>query len=114
MKKLIGYLILNMISLLVVSKVISGIYIDSISTLLVLAIVIGILNATLKPILNLLSLPVTFMTLGLFILIINGLVLSLAFLLVDGAAIYSFGTAVVASVVLSVVNWFLNAIFGDD
>ncbi|MCF0114948.1 MAG: phage holin family protein [Erysipelotrichaceae bacterium] len=113
MKKLISFLVINMLSLYVVSHVINGVYISDFGTLMALAVVLGILNATLKPVFKLLSFPITFVTLGLFTLVINGLVLSLAFTFVSGAAIYDFPTAMLASIVLSIVNGFFNSIFGD-
>jgi putative membrane protein len=92
---------------------IPGVYIDGFVTALVLAVVIGIINITLKPILFFLTLPITILTLGLFALIINALVILLASAIVPGFRIESFFTAIVFSIVLSLVNLILNRLVHD-
>ncbi|MCL1862203.1 MAG: phage holin family protein [Defluviitaleaceae bacterium] len=74
---------------------------------IVAAIVLGLTNATLKPILQFIALPITFLTLGFFYLVVNGLLLMLVSVLVPGFHVSGFGTAFFASIVLSI----LNAIF---
>ncbi|NCB33785.1 MAG: phage holin family protein [Erysipelotrichia bacterium] len=68
------------------------------------ALALAVLTVTIKPVLKLISLPVTILTFGLFSIIINALVLQMAFALNSGSYIASFGTAVWASIILAIVN----------
>lgn len=78
------------------------------STALLVAIVLAFLNTIVKPILTVLSLPITFFTLGLFLLVINALIILFADKLVDGFKVDGFWTALWFSLVLSLVSSFLN------
>ncbi len=82
----------------------SGVHIDSFFTALIVALVLGIVNAVIKPILLFLTLPITIITLGLFTLVINALMILLADSVVDGFKVDSFLWALVFSLVLSVIN----------
>lgn len=85
-----------------------GVHVDSFFTALVIAIVLGVINAFLKPILLLLTLPINILSLGLFTLIINAGLIMLATLIVPGFRVDSFWYAFLFGIVLSVLNWFLN------
>jgi putative membrane protein len=76
------------------------------------AFILGIANATLRPVLILLTLPVTILSMGLFLLIINGLMLGLAAWIVPGFYVHGIGGALVGCVLISVVNWILLATAG--
>ncbi|MCI5773960.1 MAG: phage holin family protein [Erysipelotrichaceae bacterium] len=97
-------LVVNFLALLLVDQLFSFIMIDSYVTMLVMALVLTILNATVKPILKFLCFPVTFLTFGLFSLIINAGVLQLTFMFVDGAYAASFGGLIIAGIVVSLAN----------
>ncbi len=114
MKRIILTLAVNAISLWVINYLFSGVHIESGEALLVLTIALSLLNITIKPLLKIFTFPVTILTFGLFALIINGLVLQLAFSFVSGASIDSFTTTVLAAIVLSIVNSFLNQLLGKD
>ena len=86
-------------------------YIGSLGTLIILSIVIGVLNHTIKPVMKFFSLPITILTFGLFSLVINAVVLKIAFFLVPGAALYGFFNAIIASILLSFFNWILYGLF---
>ena len=90
MKKLLAFIITNSISLFLVSSLLSGIYIKDVKTIVLLSLILGLLNATVKPILKFLSLPINILSLGLFTLIVNGFVFNLAFSLIPGAGISNF------------------------
>lgn len=77
-------------------------------TAFVVAVVLAIINNTIKPIISIFALPITVLTLGLFSLVINGAMIALAALIVPGFSIPSFMMAIVFSVVLSLVNWVLH------
>lgn len=95
--------------------VIKGMRYDSFASLLATALLLGILNAFVRPILLLLSAPLILFTLGFFILVINGLLLRLASTLVPGFHIDSFGSAFWAAILIGIVSWILSAFFrGSD
>lgn len=94
--------------------VLSGVHIDSFTTALVFAIILGLLNLIVKPILKLLGLPLTIITLGLFSLVINALVVYLADYLVDGMKIDGFGWAFIFSIALSLITSLVSGIFSGD
>jgi putative membrane protein len=103
--------ILNAFALFFVMKLIPGIQIDHFSDLLVATLVIGLLNAFLRPLVILLTLPVTVMTLGLFTLVINGVMFYLAAYLVSGFHVTSFGAAFLAALLFSIFSFVLNMLF---
>jgi len=102
---------LNAFALFFVMKLVPGIQIDRFSDLLVATLVIGLLNAFLRPLIILLTLPVTILTLGLFTLVINGVMFSLAAWLVSGFHISSFGAAFLAALLFSLFSFILNMLF---
>lgn len=107
---MIAKLIINTIAFYVVSRLIPGVRIADWETLLVVAVVWGVVAMFLRPILIILTLPVNVMTLGLFTLVINGLLLMLTSRLVPGFEIDGFLTALIAGVLLAVLNMFLGAL----
>ena len=113
MKKLSVSLIINGVSLYLISKLFEGITIQ-LSALVAMTLIFCILNVIVKPILELFALPFTIMTLGLFSLVVNGIVLNLAFAFVNGAHCDSLITCIGASIVLSILNTGLQAIFGEQ
>lgn len=103
---------LNSFALFIVMKLLPGIQIDRFQDLLLATLVIGLLNAFLRPIIILLTLPVTLLTLGLFTLVINGLMFYLAAHLVSGFHVTGFGAAFVAALLFSLFSFVLNMLFG--
>ncbi len=97
-------LLINTLSIFAVSYVLSGIEIDSITTALILAVVMAVLNVTLKPLLIVLTIPLTVITFGLFLLVVNVLVLYAADALIDGFRIAGFWWALAFSLLVSLVN----------
>ncbi len=87
--------------------ILPGIHVDGPIAALVTAVVLGIINAVLKPILHLLALPLTILTLGLFSLVINALLVLLADQIVPGFSVDGFWWALIFGVVLSVISSFL-------
>ena len=103
------------IAVMVASSIIHGIRYDSVASLIGAALLLGILNAFLRPILLILSAPLILLTLGLFILIVNGLMLLLVPSLVIGFHVDTFGSAFWGAIVISIVSWILSAFFrGSD
>ena len=101
---LLRNLLITTISIFAVSYVLSGIQIDSIWTAVILAVVLAVLNVTLKPFLILITIPITIITLGLFLLVINVLVLYVAEALIGGFHIAGFWWALAFSFLVSFVN----------
>ena len=113
MKGLLIRWVINALALILISQVIKGIVVDSIFAAFVAAAVLGVINAILRPILLLVSLPITILTLGLFALVINGLMLHLAGTLVKGFHVYGFWSPVFVALFLSVISWIANAFIND-
>ncbi len=91
------------------ATIVPGIHYDNWQSILIAALVLGVLNAFVKPVLRILSLPVIFLTLGFFLLVINALVLLLTAWLVRGFHVSGFWPAVGGSVVISIVSFFLGS-----
>lgn len=103
-------LLINGFAVFVTAYLLPGVTVDSFFTALVVAIVLGIVNMFLKPILFILTLPVTVVTLGLFAFILNGILILLISSFVPGFAVKNLFWAIIFSLVLSLVNSFLHAL----
>lgn len=102
-------LIINMVAVLIISYLFPKmIRVDGFLAALVAAFLLGIVNAIIKPILVFLTFPITVLTLGLFLLVINGLMLWLVSALVKGFYVNGFWGAVFGSVLISIVSWILS------
>ena len=113
MKGLLIRWVINALALILISQVIKGIEVDNILAAFVAAAVLGVINAILRPILLLVTLPITILTLGLFALVINGFMLYLAGNLVKGFHVYGFWSAVFGALFLSLISWIANAFIND-
>jgi putative membrane protein len=113
MKNLLVRWIVNSTALLVVVHLVSGVEFDNWPTVFVAALVLGLLNAFLRPVLLILTFPVTVLTLGLFTLVINAFLFYLAAHLVRGFHVAGFWQAFVASLVFSIVSVLLNLFVGS-
>lgn len=96
------------LTLLVVGLILPGVHIDSVLTAVIAAFVIALLNNFLRPILLVLSLPFTIVTMGLFILVINAVIIWLASKVVPSFQIDGFGTAFVAALLITALNYLLE------
>ncbi len=104
-------LLLNAAAMLLVAYLVPGFAVDGFYAALIAALILGIVNAILKPILVILTLPINIMTLGLFTLVINAGLLWFVSTIVKGFTIENFWpAAVVGSLALWVISWFTNAI----
>ena len=102
------------LALVVVVNIISGIRVDSWQTMAIAALVLGLLNAFLRPILLLFTLPINILTLGLFTLVINSMLFSLASWLVKGFFVQGFWNAFFGALLFSITSGLLNMIFNPD
>ena len=108
MKILVRWLLLAA-ALLLVAHVYSGVTVTSFASAMIAALVLGLLNALLRPLLVLLTLPVTLLTLGLFLFVINALMFYFAAELLSGLAVRSFGAALIGSLIYSVCGMVIDA-----
>ncbi|MBP6550605.1 MAG: phage holin family protein [Flavobacterium sp.] len=112
--KLLFRIILTSILVLLIAHFMKGVHVAGFVTALLVAIVLGLLNVFIKPIFVLLTLPFTIFTLGLFLLVINALIILLCTNIVGGFSVDSFWTALLFSVFLSLSQSVLFAIVGKD
>jgi putative membrane protein len=110
MLKLVAAWIVNALTLLALPYVIPSIQVAGFGTALLVAVVLGLINTLLRPLLILLTLPATLLTLGLFIFVINALLFQLAGYLVDGFNVGGFWPALLGSLAYSLISWLLSAI----
>jgi putative membrane protein len=102
------------VALAVTAWLLPGVAVSSLSALLVAALVLGLLNAVVKPVLVLLTLPLTILTLGIFYLILNGVMFALASVLVPGFHVAGFGAAFFGAIVMGLCSMLLTAVLRDD
>jgi putative membrane protein len=102
-------LIVNAAALLAVAYLVPGVHVSGIGAALIAALVLGIVNAILKPILIILSLPLEILTLGLFTLVINAALFYLVAKIGIGLSVDSFGAAFLGALVLSIVSFILSS-----
>ena len=107
---LIVHWLISTVSLIIVAYLIPGIEIRGLGAAFIAAIVIGLVNATIGFILKILTLPLTVVTLGLFWLVINALMLQLAAALVPGFYVSGFWSAFFGAIILSLVNMVLRSL----
>lgn len=105
---IIGHLVVNVVALLFVEYLIPGFQLASLQTAIVAAIVIGIINTFIRPVIQLLAFPFTLVTLGIAAFVINVMLLMLSATIVPGFEIDGFLTAAIASILLALTNAFLN------
>ena len=107
-------LIITALGLWAAAAIIPGVRIDGWPTLFVAALLLGIVNAVIRPIILILTLPLTILTLGLFILVVNGLSLSLVAWVLPGFHIAGLGAAILGSLVVGLTSWFASAFVGGS
>ncbi|PWB79787.1 MAG: hypothetical protein C3F08_05905 [Candidatus Methylomirabilota bacterium] len=111
-----GFLIrmfLNALALIIVSAVIPGIEVRGVLPALAAAFFLGVVNAVVRPVILVLTLPLTIMTLGLFIPLLNAALLKLVSLMIVGFEVHGFWSAVFGAILLSLISGFLNLLIND-
>jgi len=111
---LILSILINAAALWVAAQLLSGISVASTSTLLLAALVFGVVNTFIKPLVSLLSLPITILTLGLFHFVINAGLLALTAWLTPGFTVSGFWPALFGAIIVSLVATFLDGIMKSD
>ena len=100
-------LLVTALSLLILSRLNLGLEIRDTGTALVAALVLGLLNATLRPVLGFLTFPITLLTFGLFAIVLNALILYITAALIEGFRLRGFLNAIVISILLGILNWLI-------
>jgi putative membrane protein len=114
MKSFLLHLVLTAIALLVVANVVGGVQVGGFGTALIGALMLGLVNAFVRPVMILLTLPLTIVTLGLFLFVVNALMFWLVAALVPGFQISGFGAALLGSLLLTVLNILIDRLAPKD
>jgi putative membrane protein len=113
--KIILKVLLTAVAVVILSKLLSGVTVDdSYVTPIIVAAVLGLLNIFVKPLLVLFTLPATILTLGLFLFVINACIILLADKLIDGFSVSSFWTALLFSILLTILQSIFYSVLGED
>jgi putative membrane protein len=102
-------IVLSSFSVFLAGWILNGVYIQNYATSLLVALVLAILNFIIKPILVFLTIPITILTMGLFLLVINAIIALIASNIVDGFYIDGFWWAIGFSIIVSIVNYLINS-----
>lgn len=102
--KFIIKLLLSGLAVVITSYVLSGVQVEDYFTAIIVAAIVSLLNVLLRPILVILTIPITVVTLGLFLLVINAIIILIADYFIPGFVVYSFWWALLFSVILTIVN----------
>lgn len=105
---------INALAIVLAASILPGIEVDGVVAALAAAVLLGLVNAFVRPVLLILTLPITLVTLGLFLLVLNGLCFWLVASLVKGFHVAGFGSALLGALVVSVVSWVVTALISDS
>lgn len=110
-----GFLLRALVSALglwLAAAIVPGLHVAGAGTLLIAALLLGVVNAVVRPVLVILTLPITVITLGLFLLVVNAAMLGLVALLLPGFMIDGFFSALFAGIIVSLVSWLASWFIG--
>jgi putative membrane protein len=108
----LAHIVIVGVTLLIVSWMLPGFYVQSFGAAVIAAIVLGVANAVVRPILIVLTFPITILTLGIFLLVINAFMYLLVSAVVPGFHVHGLMTAIIGSIITSIVSSILHGIFG--
>jgi putative membrane protein len=114
MKEFLLHLVLTAVALLIVANVVDGVQVTGFGPALIAALILGVVNAVIRPVMVLLTLPLTIVTLGLFVFVVNALMFWLASALVPGFHIAGFGAALIGSILLTILNVLISWLLPKD
>jgi putative membrane protein len=114
MKGFFTRLLITALGLWLASAIVHGVTIVGWGTVLLAALLLGIVNAIVRPVLLILTLPITILTLGLFLLVLNGLSFALVAWLLPQFTVTSLWAATIGALVVTVTSWFANAFIGSQ
>jgi putative membrane protein len=102
--------LINAVALIAVAYLLPGVGVSSFASALVAALILGLINAVVRPVLFLLTLPVTILTLGLFIFVLNGLLFWFVGSFIQGFVVAGFWSGVFGAIVFSLISWILSSL----
>lgn len=111
-----GFLLRTLITataIWVATRLVAGIEVTGLGTLVIAALVLGVINAVVRPVLVFFTFPLTLLTLGLFLLVLNAFCLWLTSVVVPGFLVRGFWSAILGSILISIVSWILNTFLSD-
>jgi putative membrane protein len=111
-QRLLMVALMNALAMLLAERMVSGLQFGSLLSLLLAALLFTVLNLSVKPVLQLAALPLTILTFGVFALVLNGFMLWLVVWLIPGCSVAGFGSAILASIVISLANLLITWIVG--
>jgi len=111
--KFIVKLLVTSLAIIIASYLLDGVHIDDFLTAIILSALLALLNVTVKPVLIILTLPVTIFTLGLFLLVINAVTILIAESIIPGVSVDGFWSALIFSILISLITWILEGLTKD-
>lgn len=111
---LIVRVVLNAAAIALAAVIVPGVELEGALAAVLAGLVFGLINAVVRPVLILLTLPITLLTLGLFLFVLNAFCLWLTAAVVPGFAVHGFGAAFLAALLISVISWLLTAFVSDQ
>jgi len=112
--KLLARILLSAIAVIVIANFMSSVQVDNYTTAIIVAVILALLNAFVKPIMVIFTFPVTVLTFGLFLLVINAIIIFMAGSLIDGFSVDGWISAIIFSFLLSLLESFLFSVMGDS
>lgn len=95
------------------AQILPGVWFDSTGSLIAAAVLLGVVNAVVRPVVFVLTLPLTILTLGLFLLVVNALMIGLVAVLLGGFHVAGLGSGILAAIITGVASWFGGMVMGD-
>jgi putative membrane protein len=106
--------VVNALAIMLAASIVPGISVDGVVPALVGGLLLGLVNAVVRPVLIILTLPITLITLGLFLLVLNGLCFWLVASIVKGFYVTGFWSAFLGALIVSIVSWTMTALISDS
>jgi len=113
MKGLFFRLVITALGLWIAATIVPGVTIAGVGSLIVAALLLGLVNAVIRPVILILTLPLTLLTLGLFIFVVNGISLALVAWVMPGFTLSGLGAAVLGAIVVGLTSWVASAFVGS-
>jgi len=112
--RILGRLLITMVGIWLAATIVGGISVAGFGTVLLAALILGIINVFVRPVFVILTLPLTVVTLGLFLLVINAILLGLVAVLLPGMVVAGFWAALLGSIIISLFSWAASSILREQ
>lgn len=114
MLRFIAQFLVTALGLWLASRIVPGVSFTDTDTLMLAAFLLGIVNAIVRPILTVLTFPITIITLGLFLLVVNAAMIGLVAVLLNGFVVNGLGAGIGAAIITGIVSWLAGAFIGNE